>query len=239
LAKNFLSSEESKKAVVVITDRTFFRENEKVPDYTALNKPTWFLLLDRQYARSVNDNLLKRLYEIGGGIETDWENILTAYTRHEFKMSQKDVVDIDARYIWRISKAKKLNKAPDLVEPLSAHKLILHAVERGVTKDEKELDQLQKIAMRSNIISPYSSMIVLVDDAQRKMLEDAAKEKDRFNRQVETGKELLSSPKAPFEATAVPEPEEWALIIAVFGFLLLHFHRKGYNFRRLYGTMYQ
>ena len=238
LTKNSLSSENNKKAAVVITDRTFFRENEKVSDYTALDKPTWFLLLDRQYARSVNDSLLKRLYEVGGGIEMDWENILTAYTRHEYKISQKDVVDIDARYVWKISKARKLNKVPEIVEPLPAHKLILHAVERGATKDEQELDQLQKIAVRSNIISPYSSMIVLVDDAQRKMLEDAAKEKDRFNRQVETGKELLTSPKAPFETTAVPEPEEWALIIAVFGFLLLHIHRKGYNFRRLYGTMY-
>ncbi|MBK8202562.1 MAG: TIGR02921 family PEP-CTERM protein [Bdellovibrionales bacterium] len=238
LAKSFIPKENNKKAVVVITDRTFFRENEKVSDYSALDKPTWFLLVDHQYARSVNDSLLKRLYETGGGIETDWESILTSYTRNEFKVSHKDVVDIDARYVWKISKAKKSNKVAEIAEPLPAHKLILHAVERGSTKDEKELDQLQKIAVRSNIISPYSSMIVLVDDAQRKMLEDAAKEKDRFNRQVETGKEILSSPKAPFEATAVPEPEEWALIIAVFGFLLLHIHRKGFNIRKFYGTMY-
>lgn len=227
-AREFSLLETKGKSVLVITDKTFFRENESTADYSAIDKPVWFYLADRQYPRSLDDNLLKRLYETGGNIETRVEDALAAITRRQLMESQPEVVEIDGRYIWKIAKAGE-NSAPEdsSLELLTAHKLILQAVKTGMATGNEELDRLQEIALRTAIVSPYSSMIVLVDDAQRKMLEAAAKENDRFERKVETGKEILTSPAAPFEATAVPEPEEWALIVAVCGLLLFHMYRKG------------
>lgn len=243
LANNFLPVENEKKTVVVITDRTFFRENEKVSNYSSINKPTWFLLMDQHYPRSINDHLLNRLYEVGGDIETKLTDIIAGITRHELKASLKSVIDVDQRYIWKIKKNGRSQGKNNSVEPLMAHKLILHSLTVGLSYDKAEMqelrfDQLQNIAVQSHIISPYSSMIVLVDEAQRKMLEVAKKEKDRFDRKAETGKELLSAPNSPFETTAVPEPEEWALIIAVFGFLLLHIYRNGFYLQRVYETIH-
>ncbi|MDP3478411.1 MAG: TIGR02921 family PEP-CTERM protein [Desulfoprunum sp.] len=236
-AQRFSLLQTEKKSVLVITDKTFFRENENVRDYSAIDKPVWFYLTDHKYPRSISDNLLKRLYEIGGNIETRIENALVSINHLQLTQTQQDVVDIDDRYIWRIAKTgERSTQGESSLEPLAAHKLILQSVKYGLTTSNEELDRLQKIAMKSAIISPYSSMIVLVDDAQRKMLEAAEKENDRFDRKVETGKEILTSPTTPFEATAVPEPEEWALIIAVFGFLLIHLYRKGFNPGQAYGT---
>ena len=101
----------------------------------------------------------------------------------------------------------------------------------------KELDYLQNTAKDAGIVSPYSSMIVLVEDWQQKLLDKAEQESDRFDREVETGEELLSSPKAPFEVSAVPEPEEWALIFIALGFLLYHLRKKGYRLQLNYGIM--
>jgi hypothetical protein len=50
-------------------------------------------------------------------------------------------------------------------------------------------------------------MIVLVNDEQRQALKDAEASKDRFNRQIEDGKEQLNKPNNPLnKAASVPEP---------------------------------
>lgn len=108
---------------------------------------------------------------------------------------------------------------------------------KGKTSNLKELGFLQNAAKEASIVSPYSSMIVLVEDWQKKMLKEAEEKSDRFDRDVETGKELLSSPKAPFEVSAVPEPEEWALIFITLCFLLYHMYKKGYRFQLSHGII--
>lgn len=227
LAQKLPFLETEKKAMIVITDTTFFRENENTLDYSAIKKPVWFYLADHKYPRSINDNLLKRLYETGGNIEAKMENLLPAVKRVQWAESQQDIADIDNRYLWKIKKiGENPPEANSSLEPLAAHKLILRAIKDGVSTSNEELDRLQRISLQATVLSPYSSMIVLVDDIQRKLLEEAEKENDRFARKVETGKEILTQPKPPFEATAVPEPEEWVLIIAVIAILLLHINRR-------------
>lgn len=227
LAQKLPFLETEKKAMIVITDTTFFRENENTLDYSAIKKPVWFYLADHKYPRSINDNLLKRLYETGGNIEVKMENLLPAVKRFQWAEPQRDIADIDNRYLWKMERvSEKPPEGSSPLEPLAAHKLILRAIKDGVSTSNEELDHLQRIALRSTVLSPYSSMIVLVDEAQRKLLEAAEKESDRFERKIETGKEILITPRAPFEATAVPEPEEWALIVAVVAILLLHINRR-------------
>jgi len=71
---------------------------------------------------------------------------------------------------------------------------------------------MHAIAKRFGIITPYSSMIVLVNDRQKEALKKAEKESDRFDRKVESGKEQLTKPSNPLNVSAVPEPEEWLLL---------------------------
>jgi len=55
-------------------------------------------------------------------------------------------------------------------------------------------------------------MSVLVDDAQRQALATAEQQADRFERKVESGKEVLQKPLNPLAFTATPEPHEWLLM---------------------------
>jgi len=67
----------------------------------------------------------------------------------------------------------------------------------------EELDRIHQIAKQQQIVTPYSSMIVLVNDDQRRQLAEAEAESDRFDREVESGNETLESPNNPM---SVPEP---------------------------------
>jgi len=88
-----------------------------------------------------------------------------------------------------------------------------------------ELDLLHKIAVTNNIVSPFSSMLALVNDEQKQALETASKAKDRFDREVEHGNKL-ASPSNPLGISAVPEPEEWALLLIVLAMLTFHLVNK-------------
>ncbi|NRB42807.1 MAG: hypothetical protein HRU20_30780 [Pseudomonadales bacterium] len=47
-----------------------------------------------------------------------------------------------------------------------------------------------------------------------------------MNSRLETGDDTLSKPNNPFAVPAVPEPEEWALLIIAFCLLLFAYGRK-------------
>ncbi len=97
--------------------------------------------------------------------------------------------------------------------------LILHA-ERGARADLAAseasarlagLDALHGLAVQHGIITPYSSMIVLVNAQQHSDLDRLEKGDDRFARDVEDqGPAMRELALAP--VTAVPEPSEWLLL---------------------------
>jgi putative PEP-CTERM system integral membrane protein len=75
------------------------------------------------------------------------------------------------------------------------------------------LDAVHSLARRYAVVTPYSSMIVLVDEAQRAALRAAEAREDRFDRTVETGEARLSAPSSALSGvTGAPEPEEWMLL---------------------------
>ncbi len=82
------------------------------------------------------------------------------------------------------------------------------------------MDQIHSIAKSFDLVSPYSSMIVLVNERQHQALNKAEKRDDRFDREIENGGTSLSIPSNPFEVSGTPEPEEWMLIIIVSVLLL-------------------
>jgi hypothetical protein len=79
------------------------------------------------------------------------------------------------------------------------------------------LDALHEIAVQRGIVTPYSSMIVLVNEAQKQRLAEAEKRGDRFERELEQVGETV--PEGNQTVAAVPEPEEWLLIAVAAGLL--------------------
>ncbi len=88
------------------------------------------------------------------------------------------------------------------------------------------LDKIHQMSQQSFIVSPYSSMIVLVTEEQKRQLAEAAKQNNRYQLDLDTGEEQLGDPsgKGILEIGAVPEPHEWLLMITGF-FLLVYLYR--------------
>lgn len=85
------------------------------------------------------------------------------------------------------------------------------------------LDQLHRLAEVEAIVSPFSSMIVTVNDAQRKRLAELSKAEDRFARE----QEATPDPVPDFlSVTAVPEPGEWLLLAVALLLLWLQGGRR-------------
>ncbi len=96
---------------------------------------------------------------------------------------------------------------------LAARQAILYKTRKAQLGDLAVLDSLHGLAVHYGIVSPYSSMLVLVNDEQRERLKQAAAEKDRFDRQVESGKEILSHPPNPMHISGTPEPQQGLLLV--------------------------
>jgi putative PEP-CTERM system integral membrane protein len=81
------------------------------------------------------------------------------------------------------------------------------------TTDLEVLDQLHRLAMEHDVVSPFSSMLVLVDDRQRERLAELEKDQDRFAREAESA--ATEAGLEPETISSVPEPEEWMLMITL------------------------
>ncbi len=89
--------------------------------------------------------------------------------------------------------------------------------------DTTTLDKLHRLALEHSFVSPLSSMICLVNERQRELLEEKMNGSDRYEREVENGK---MSGNGVLNVTGVPEPHEWVLIFFGFGLLLILYKDK-------------
>ena len=106
----------------------------------------------------------------------------------------------------------------------AAGRLILAEVHRrrAALDQLHTLDYLHTLAMEHSVVSPYSSMIVLVNTEQQKLLDQLEQRDDRFQREYEE----VGETQNPFSITGVPEPHEWLLlalaVIMLFGWSFKH-----------------
>lgn len=85
--------------------------------------------------------------------------------------------------------------------------------------DNAQLDRLHAWARRYDVVTPYSSMLVLVNTQQQEALARAEAQDDRFDRSPEQGIENLRKPNNPLSASVTPEPGEWLLLCVGLGAL--------------------
>lgn len=209
-------------AVLFLTDEGSYdlaRDGEAPRDVGA---PVWFVHVGGRLPLGYDDGTLALIEQSGGGVSTSLPEAFAALALGRLP----DVVAVDEAYVWR--------RATPSTTVAPTRGLVTHAARQALTVAQRRtapldvgaLDALHALARRFPQVSPYSSMLVLVNDEQRARLAAAEAAADRYDREVESGTERLSTPAGGFPSiTATPEPGEWALLV-VLGLMLLAIARQ-------------
>jgi putative PEP-CTERM system integral membrane protein len=216
-------------AVALISDRGSYELAKDSPDLLSLSSPLWMVHLGG-LPRAYDDGTLQAIQGSGGGVSTDLEAVLQRIaTTAKLGPSTVSVVD---GYRWVVEKPAKADLAtlpqklatatvPDKagLEALGARQLILGLSKQMDAASIADLDAIHAIAKHYEIVSPYSSAIVLVNEDQKRQLKEAESRSDRFNREIEDGKEQLQQPE-DMMSVPVPEPHQWVGMIGATGLLI-------------------
>lgn len=196
--------------ILLVTDQGSYELSEDNKNVAVVAAPLWMVHLGNQLPSAYNDTILKLIQNSGGGVSTDIPGVIQRMATQEALGSS--VVSVADGYAWFMESGTAEATTETGFEPLAARQLIL-GLSENLNGSLEELDRIHGIAKTYDIVSPYSSMIVLVNDQQRRMLKEAEASSDRFDREVETGEEQLNQPSNPFTVSGVPEPEVWMLIL--------------------------
>ncbi|MCA9932925.1 MAG: TIGR02921 family PEP-CTERM protein [Ardenticatenaceae bacterium] len=209
-----LSAGENYDAIFVLTDGTGYELGEPDVAFPVPSAPVWMVHLDGRFPIGYDDATLTAVQASGGGSAG---SVFQALTRLQTsRTGQGDVVD---GYLWRVLPTAQAR--PESVGPLTTHasddpfaalaarRIILSEMvaHRGQLDDVATLDALHVLAMEHGIITPYSSMIVLVTERQQELLDNLSDDPDRFDREFEAIGDTTG-----LAVTGVPEPEEWLLL---------------------------
>ncbi len=220
-------------AVLVLTDGTGYQlvKDDDVPAPVP-DAPLWMVHLDGNFPLGYDDATLAAIQASGGGAAAGVEEALNRLAVSLSPLAATaDVLD---GYVWETTPAGAAQAnvefvnnpgvATDGFAPLAARRLILAEMQRhrGRLDEVGTLDKLHAIAVENSVVTPYSSMIVLVTDEQARRLERLEQQADRFAREYEAVGETVP---APLTITGVPEPEEW-LLLALSVLLLGWFLRR-------------
>jgi putative PEP-CTERM system integral membrane protein len=211
-----LQEPESYDAVFVISDQGSY---ELAHDKTTLmdgKSPVWFVHLG-QLAPAYEDNVMYKLLLSHGGVATKFDE---AYQQFLMQRSVASTQRIHGETLWDFVEQPAIIEGQIAGEndPIAAKMLIDYLASKQPTTTLETLDAIHQIAKKQSVVTPYSSMIVLVNDQQKEQLKKAEQEKDRFDRVVDKGVENLTKPGNAM-VSAVPEPETWILLILSLFFL--------------------
>jgi putative PEP-CTERM system integral membrane protein len=196
-------------AVLFLTDEGSYDLARDAEAPRQLGAPVWFVHVGGQLPQGYDDGTLALIEQSGGGVSTSLPEAIGSLALSR----APGVVAVDESYVWR--------RAEPSTDVAPTRGLVTHAARQALVVaqaqpaplDVAALDALHSLARRFPQVSPYSSMLVLVNDEQRARLAAAEAAADRFDREVESGSERLSTPAGGFPSiTATPEPGEWALL---------------------------
>ena len=217
---NQLRGDKSYDAILLLTDAGSYELSKNNKDIPQTSAPLW-MIHNGELPFSYTDGIIKAIQDSGGGVSNSVSQVMQRIaTKNKLGDSIIDVVD---GYAWYLEKSDnnstQQSKQQSNFQQLAARQLI-----RGLSKQVKldnleSLDAIHAVAKKYKLVSPYSSMLVLVNDEQRRLLKEAEASEDRFDRKLESGKEDLTKPGNPL-ISSVPESSN-GLMIAGSGLLLL------------------
>jgi len=232
-------------AVVIVTDdgsMDLARDREPISDFLA---PVYMVHLGGALPPGYDDATLASIQKRGGAVTTDIREVFRSLAAAA--QVGPSFVGLDSGMLWTVEPMASFSAdgagagpgpvpAPSLADPfspLAGRQLIKASVQAADLNAVQSLDALHRLAKACSIVSPYSSMIVLIDERQREALRKAEQEAGRFDRTVESGSERTTTP-SDFLVTGTPEPAEWLLIVLVgLGLLFLHLRRRSTAIRNV------
>jgi putative PEP-CTERM system integral membrane protein len=202
-----LQSSTQYDAVLVLTDEGSYELSKDEAELPAIAPPLWLIHLGGQLSHAYDDATLQLIQTSQGGVATDLPEVMRRLAT-EAKLGQA-VAAVTDDYSWTVESTETTQPiAQDPAAnfaPLAARQLILKLSREQDMTQLEALDAVHTIAKTTEIVTPYSSMLVLVNDRQRELLRQAEASGDRFNREVENGQEQLNQPSNPLRAS-IPEP---------------------------------
>jgi putative PEP-CTERM system integral membrane protein len=236
-----LRSGRSYAAILVLTDSGGYELGPSTAEISVPDAPVWMVHMSSAIPLGYDDQTLEAVQASGGGVVGDLDEALRrlALSLAESKTAGastgglRDVVD---GYVWTVlpgqAAATEFADVPaqaptDGFSALAARRYILAETHRqsGTISQLDTLDQLQALAKEYSIVTPYSSMIVLVTTRQQLLLDQLSQASDRYQREYEDIKNTV--PSTPTPLTGVPEPQEWLLMILAGGMLVWYAARRG------------
>lgn len=235
-------AEQPYDAILLITDEGSYELAADQPDFPSLNAPLWIVHLGGLLPSAYEDGLLQQLQASHGGVET---TVSAALQRRSLSAEATAALD---GYSWKVeaieleasesgasesdgkseaaARAESTEpleafEASEAFEAVAARQLIRQQTRSLDPSNVETLDAVHAIAKRTGIVTPYSSMLVLVDERQREALKAAEAGEDRFARAVEDGQDELSDPGNPL-SVSVPEPGQLlSLMLGAIALMLL------------------
>jgi putative PEP-CTERM system integral membrane protein len=214
-------------SVLVVTDGDTYELSKDKAAIADPKLPLWMVHLDK-LPPAYDDGVLK-LLQNGGGVSTSIGEVLQRSATETKLGAATRVADGYAWSVVAAAPAGTATEAKDPFAPLAARQLI-RSMSKSATSVE-QLDAIHAIAKQQSIVTPYSSMIVLVNDEQRRQLAEAEASVDRFKRKVESGQETLDKPSNILgDNTSVPDPSSTVALLCGGGLMLIW--QRGKRFAR-------
>jgi len=214
-------------AILVITDGSGYELGASRVPVPKPNAPVWMIHFGT-IPLGYDDAMLEAIQASGGGVS---DNIEDALSRLAVKLNPKSLIAPESAvaldwvdgYLWytfpsRTTSAIASNAVNDDFAPFAARRLILSETQRqrNTLGQLSTLDQLHAIAVKHSVVTPYSSMIVVVNTRQEQLLNQLENQSDRFQREMEE----VGNTAGVWNITGVPEPEEWLLIALAVAMLM-------------------
>ncbi len=195
---------------IVLTDAGAFDLSVKKTDVQRRKGMLSMVHLGGAISPAYDDNTLETIQSSGGSafatLHEAWDHFVRVqHTTAGFLMHRDG-------YDYTVEDTTNLPNDSTFA-PMAARLLIAQATRQATALTVAQLDNLHAMAQRYSVVTPYSSMLVLVNTQQQEDLEKAQSGADRFDRAQESGNQTLAKPSNPLSASATPEPEEWLLLL--------------------------
>ena len=234
-----LRGETAYDAILLLTDEGSYELADNEKTLPAMPAPLWMVHVGG-LPKAYDDATLHAIESSGGGVGTDAREVLQRMATTA--AAGDSVISLTDGYLWRMESPAAQETPLALMpradwqndfEPLAARQLLVGISKRRDLSALANLDAVHALARHFQIVSPYSSMIVLVNEQQKNALKEAEARADRFEREVEHGQETLGKPSNPMhvpDASAVPEPETWLLLsTGILAMIWLRRRRKSFS----------
>lgn len=234
--------------VLLFTDGSGYELGPSLEQAPLPPSPLWVVHLGGDISLGYDDKTLEAIQASGGGVAGSLEEALArlAVAKQgslEAAAAAGPVMDLVDGYLWavlptdqveagltRLAGGAGLNlqiePADSPFAALAARRLVLAEIQRqrGAITQLETLDALHSLATGYQIVTPYSSMIVLVTSQQQQLLERLSENADRYQREVEGLGD--TTPGSPIPLTGVPEPHEWLLLMLAAALLVYMSYRQ-------------